>query len=137
MGDHYLQLLLLLHPVNTILNHRQNQVCHASVCRCLNSLVQSLYTSIYLYKSIFPPSLNVLQKLKKIIYFFICSTTATEIFCSLGSTCYLVFFIFVRQFIFEVQIFKSKKHMYILAFYTTKLTQFLNGIETLLQVRTF
>ena len=46
MGDHHLQLLLLLHPVNTILNRRGNQILYASykgVRRC-HSLAQILCT---------------------------------------------------------------------------------------------
>ena len=46
MGDHHLQLLLLLHPVNTILNCRGNQIFYASykgVRRC-HSLAQILCT---------------------------------------------------------------------------------------------
>ena len=102
MGDPHLQLLLLLHPVNTILNHRGNQIFYAFY-KVLVDVSRGFITGF------FPTLSKCATKIKKIIYFVICSTNATQIFCGLGSIYYLIFFIFVRQSIFEVQIFKLRK----------------------------
>ena len=77
--------------------------------RCSSMSQQSYPKSIYLITGFSPTIFKSATKINKIIYFVICTTAATQIFCSFGSICYLVFFIFVRKFILEVQIFKLIK----------------------------
>ena len=87
---------------------RGNQLFHSSYKVFVN--VSTVLPKVYIpHNGLFPTTFKCATKIKKMIYFFICSTTATQIFCSLGSICHLVFFIFVRQFTFEVQIFKLRK----------------------------
>ena len=58
MGDHHLQL----HPVNTTLNHRGNQIFHAS-CKVFFNVSTVLPKVCIPHNGLFfPPSLNVLQK---------------------------------------------------------------------------
>ena len=141
MGDHHLQLHVLSHPVNTVFNYCGNQIFHASYKVFMN--VSTVLPKVYIpYNGLFFRTIfKCPTKMKKVIHFVICGTTVTEIFCNLGCICHLVFFIFARQFAFEVQGFKLRKtdvHFSFNIQTNQHNKQFLNGIESFfLQVRTF
>ena len=89
MGDHHLQLLLLSHSVNTILNHLGNQILCASY-EVFVDVATVLRKSMYFITGFFPSIFKFATIIKNPMYFVICSTNTMEIFSSFGSICHLV-----------------------------------------------
>ena len=64
MGNHHLQLLLLLHPINTISNHRGNQIFHASYEVVVD--VSTVLPKVYIpHNGLFPTIFKSATKIKK------------------------------------------------------------------------